>query len=100
MGVTVQFLRLSKNRDEHGRNILQEVFRVRMLENRGVLLQLVSHLINDEAAVIGQSVMRLAQKRAFLIDIQDAEGNSGNNVIALRNTPALAIRPAKRRRPD
>ena len=66
MGVTVQFLRLSKNRDEHGWNILQEVFRVRMLENRGVLLQLVSHLINDEAPSSAKASCVLRRSARFL----------------------------------
>ena len=41
-----------KNGDEHRRNILQKIFRFRLVEKRGVLLQLVRHLINNEAAAV------------------------------------------------
>ncbi len=39
-----------KNRDEHWRDILQEIFRFGTLENRGVLSQFVGDLVNDELA--------------------------------------------------
>src|SRR4051812_43330457 len=89
MGVTVQFLGLSKNGDEHGRNVLQEIFRLRMFENCCVLLQLVRHLIDDKAPVIGQSIVGLAQERALFVDVQNAERDSGENVITFRNATTL-----------
>ncbi len=80
---------LAKNGDEHWRNILQAIFRVRLFEERGVLLQLVSHLINDKGAAVRKRVMRFLQKRALFIDIQDTERNPGQDVVARGDPKAL-----------
>src|SRR5438132_11252066 len=53
--------RFMKNSDEHWRDILQEVFRFRVLEKRGVLLQFVCYLINDETAARRQCIVRFSQ---------------------------------------
>src|SRR5712691_4331117 len=79
---------LFKYGDEHRRDILQEIFRVRALEKFGVLLQLVRHLINDETAAGRERVMRFLQERAFLVDLEDAERDAGKDVIAMRETAA------------
>src|SRR3982750_1629227 len=52
--MAVSPVRFVKHRDEHRRNILQHVFRVRAIEERGVLPELVRYLVNNEAAAIRQ----------------------------------------------
>ena len=91
---------LAKNGDEHRRNILQAIFRVRLFEERGVLLQLVSHLINNKGAAVRKRVVRFLQKRALFIDIQDTERNPGQDVIAARRSRAAAVHREGRRRRD
>src|SRR6266404_534045 len=71
-----------KHRDEHRRNILQKIFRLRVLENFRVLLQFVRDLVNDETAASRERVMRLPEQGAFLVDLKNTEGNSGHDVIA------------------
>src|SRR5256885_5066898 len=53
--------RFMKNSDEHRRDILQGKFRFRVLEKRGVLLQFVCNLINDETAARRQRIVRFSQ---------------------------------------
>ena len=54
-----------------------------MLEKRGVLLQFVGYLVNDESAVRRESVIRFSKERAFLLDLENAERNARKDVIAL-----------------
>src|SRR5215212_1428262 len=82
MSVAVYHRAFAKLGDEHRWDILQEIFRFSMFKVGGVLLQLVSHLINDEAAVLCQSFISFVQQRTFLVQLQNAEGNSGENVVA------------------
>src|ERR1051325_8437781 len=56
-----------KDGDEHGRDILQEIFGLHAVEQFGVLLQLVRDLVNDEAAAGRERVMSFSQERAFLV---------------------------------
>ena len=74
---------LVKDSDEHGRDVLQEVFRFAMLEKRRVLLQFVGYLVNDESAVRRESVIGFLKERPFLIDRENAEWNARKDVIAL-----------------
>src|SRR6266487_2450680 len=76
---TVRFL---KNSNEHGRNVLQEIFGRRTLENFGMLLQFVGDLINDEATANCERVMSLLQQRALLVDLENAKRDAGNDIIA------------------
>src|ERR1051326_3451648 len=52
--------RFVKYGNEHRRDILQEIFRFPMFEKRGVLLQFVGDLINDETAARRQRVIRFS----------------------------------------
>ncbi len=54
----IQRLAPLKNGNKHGRYVLQEIFRLRMLEKFGVLLQFIRYLINDETAARRQRIMR------------------------------------------
>src|SRR5438552_3806823 len=80
---TVRFL---ENSDEHGRNVLQEIFGLCTLENFGVLLQFVGDLINDEAAANREPVMSLLQQRALFVDLQNAKRDARNDIIARVDT--------------
>src|SRR5215471_3851302 len=82
-------LALLENSDEHRRNILQEIFRLGVLEKGGVLFQFVCHLINDETAAGRERIMCFLQKRAFLIDLENTKRDAGKNVIAFGNAAAL-----------
>jgi len=53
------------------RNVLQEIFGLRALEDFGVLLQFVGDLLNDEAAAIGERVMSCWSKRRALVDLEN-----------------------------
>ena len=76
-----------KYRDKHWRDILQKIFRFVALENGGVLPQLVGDLVNDKLAVRLQRIVRFSQQRALLLNLENAERNAGENVIA-RSEPA------------
>src|SRR6266481_2167187 len=82
---------LVKNRDEHWRDILQEIFRFGTLENGGVLPQFVSDLVNDELASLLKRFVRFSQQRALLIDLENAERDAGENVIARTETVAFQL---------
>src|SRR5205823_14231530 len=75
--ITIKLARFTENGYEHWRNILQEIFGVGLRSKIDrVLTQFVCHLINDERASRGESIMRLPQEIAFLFDLQNTEGNS------------------------
>src|SRR5437660_11475103 len=90
---TVRFL---ENSDEHGRNVLQEIFGLCTLENFGVLLQFVGDLINDEAAASRESVMSLLQQRALFVDLQNAKRDARNDVIPSVDTASAQHQPNER----
>ena len=56
-----------ENRDEHRRNILQEIFRLGALEKRGVLAQLIRHLIDDEIAALRERFIRFRRSARFFL---------------------------------
>src|SRR5437879_4441681 len=66
---SIQHICFPKNRDEHRRNVLQKIFRLRLIENGGVLFQLVRNLVDDEAAVRSEGFMRFLQEPTFLVDV-------------------------------
>src|SRR5438552_13213061 len=75
--ISIKLARFTENGDEHWRNILQEIFGLGLRSKIGrVLAQFVCHLINDERAARGESIMCLPQKIAFLFDLQNTEWNS------------------------
>src|SRR6266705_6145108 len=80
-----------KNSDEHRRYVLQKIFRFGVLEQGGVLLQFIGHLINDETAARRERVMCFTQERTFLVDLKDAEWNAGKDVIAASNPAAFRL---------
>src|SRR4029453_1776429 len=82
---------LVKHRDKHWRDILQKIFRFVALENGRVLSQFIGDLVNDEFAVRLQRVVRLAQQRALLIDLENAERDAGENVIARSESAAFQL---------
>src|SRR6059058_3192512 len=82
-----------KNRDEHRWNVLQKIFRPRLGEHGGVIAQLVRDLVDDELSTVRQRVMRLLQKGALLVFLEDTERNTREDVIALVQTaPAQFVR--------
>src|SRR5439155_7212757 len=70
------------NGDEHRRNVLQEIFGLRALENLGVLFKFVGDLINNETSAIGQRIVRLLEQSARFVDLENAKRDSGNDIIA------------------
>jgi hypothetical protein len=62
-----------------------------VLENGSVLLQHVSHLVNNERSIVRQGIVGLFQKRALLVDVEDAERDARENVIASRDPAALQL---------
>ena len=52
---------------------------------RGVLAQLVCHLINNESAARRERVMCLLKQVAFFFVLKNAERDSRNDVIALHD---------------
>ena len=92
--MAVPRLSLLKDGDEHRRNILQTILGFRAVEKGGVLPEFIRHLINDEAPPGREGVVCILQQSAFLFDLENAEGNAGKNVIAMRNA---AERAAPRR---
>src|SRR6185437_6694283 len=80
-----------KHRDKHWRDILQKIFRFIALENCGVLPQLVGDLVNDELAVGLKRIVRLSQQCALLLDLENAERNAGENVIARSESAAFQL---------
>src|SRR4030095_429544 len=80
-----------KHRDKHWRDILQEIFRFGALENGGVLPQFVGDLVNDEFAAGFECGVRFSQQRALLVDLENAERDAGENVIARGETVAFQL---------
>src|SRR5512132_654475 len=80
-----------KHRDKHWRDILQKIFRFVALENCGVLPQLVGYLVNDKLAVRLKRIVRLSQQCALLLDLENAERNTGENVIARSESAAFQL---------
>ena len=80
-----------KHRDKHWRDILQKIFRFVALENGGVLPQLISDLVNDKLAVRLKGIVGLSQQCALLLDLENAERNSGENVIARSESTAFQL---------
>jgi hypothetical protein len=78
-----------ENRDEHRRNVLQKIFGIRAIEEGGVLSQFIRHLIDDEAATGLERLVCFLEQGAFLFDLENAEWNARENVIALRDAAAL-----------
>ena len=68
---------------------MQEIFGFSVLEKFGVLLQLVRDLVDDKSAAGRERVVRLLKKSALLVDLQNAEWNSGNDVVAGFDLPAM-----------
>ena len=71
-----------KNRDEHWRDILQEIFRFGALEDRSVLPQFIGDLVNDELAARLKRIIRFSQQRALLLNFENAKRDAGENIIA------------------
>src|SRR5215831_16889540 len=80
-----------KHGDKHRRDILQKIFRFVALENGGVLPQLIGDLVDDELAIRLERIVRLAQQRALLLDLENAERNAGENVIARSESAAFQL---------
>src|SRR4029453_18442933 len=80
-----------KYRDKHWRDILQKIFRFVALENGGVLPQLIGNLVNDKLAVRLKRIVCLPQQCALLLDLEDAERNAGENVIARSESAAFQL---------
>src|SRR6476659_1363001 len=78
-----------KHRDKHWRDILQKIFRFGALENGGVLPQLIGDLVNDKLAVRLKRIVRLSQKCALLLDLENAERNTGEKIIARIESASL-----------
>src|SRR5205807_1879856 len=83
--------RFVKDSNEHWWDILQEVFRFRVLEKCGVLLQFVGDLVNDETATRRQRLIRFSQQRAFLVDLENAERNAGKNIVAASDAATFEL---------
>src|SRR2546421_5839195 len=82
MRFAVAAVRFFKNRDEHGRNVLQEIFGLGAVENFSVLLQLVRDLINDKPTAGCERFVSLLKQSALLVDLQNAKRDAGNDIIA------------------
>src|SRR5213078_1408329 len=80
-----------KNRDEHWRDILQEILRFGALENGGVLPQFVGDLVNDELASLLKRIVRFSQQGTLLVDLENAERDAGEDVIARSETMAFQL---------
>src|SRR2546422_11719105 len=66
---SIQHVRFLENRDEHRRNVLQKILGLRLIENRGVLFQLVRNLVDDETAAWSEGIIRFLQEPTFLVDM-------------------------------
>src|SRR5207253_6010727 len=82
MRCAVAAVRFLKNRDEHRRNVLQEIFGFGTVENFSVLLQLVRDLINDKPTASCECVMGLLEQSPLLVDLQNAKRDAGNDIVA------------------
>src|ERR1041385_3646965 len=89
--------RLLENGNEHRRNILQAILRFRVLEQRGVLSEFVRYLIDDEAAARRERVVGFPQERPFFVDLQNAERDAGEDVVAVGETETLQFLRKPRR---
>src|SRR6266404_520147 len=62
-----------------------------------MLLQLICHLINDEAAARRQCVVCFLEERTLLIDLENAERNARKNIMAFGDAaPLQFVRQTRR----
>ena len=62
-----------------------------------MLAQFVCHLINNEGAPGAEGVVGFAQQITFSFNLENAEWNSGDDVVAVRNTAFGQFRSNGRR---
>jgi len=75
-----------EHRDEHGRNILQAVLGFGAIEKGRVLPEFVRHLVDDEGTAGLERIVSVLEERPLLFDLENAKGNAGEDVIALRDS--------------
>jgi hypothetical protein len=77
--------RLVEFRHEHRRQVLQAVLGLDSGEMAAVADQLIGHLVDDEGGVVvrGEGIVGAAEQFALLFRLQDAEGDSGDDVVAM-----------------
>src|ERR1700716_972738 len=86
MRFAVAAVRFLENRDEHGRNVLQEIFGLGAVEDFSVLPQLVRDLVNDKPTASRERVVGLLEQSALFVDLQNAKGDAGKDIIARVDT--------------
>jgi hypothetical protein len=89
MEMAIPVVRFPEDGDEHRRNILQEILGFRVIEQAGMLPELIRDLINDESPAGRDRCMGLLKEGALLPNIEDAEGNAGDDVVAVGDAAAL-----------
>ena len=82
---------LLENRDEHWRNILEKILRLHAIEDGSMLAQFVRDLVDDEVAAVRERLICFRQQRSLFFDFENAERDSGENVVAVRDAAALQL---------
>src|SRR5437763_17165553 len=82
--VSAQFAGFAENSDKHRRNVLQEIFGLGLRRKIDCMLaQFVCHLINNEGAAGGESVVGFTQEITLFFILENAEWNSGDDVVTV-----------------
>ena len=82
---------LMENGDEHWWNIREKILRLDAIKKRGVLSEFIRDLVDDEAAAVRERLICFREQRPLFFDFENAERDSGENVIAVRDAPALQL---------
>ena len=84
-------IHLMENGNEHWWNIREKIFRLHAIKKRGVLSEFIRDLIDDEATAVRKRLICFREQRPLFFDFENAERDSGENIIAVRNAPARQL---------
>src|SRR5437868_4303784 len=82
---------LMKNGDEHRWNIREKILRLHAFKKRGVLSEFIRDLVDDEATAVSKRLICFREQCSLFFDFENAERDSGENIIAVRDAPALQL---------
>ena len=82
---------LMENGDEHWWNIREKILRLRAIKKRGVLSEFIRDLVDDEAAALRKRLICFREQRPLFFDFENAERDSGKNIVAVGDAPALQL---------
>ena len=82
---------LMENGDEHWWNIREKILRLHAIKKRGVLSEFIRDLVDDEATAVSKRLICFREQCSLFFDFENAERDSRENVVTVRDAPALQL---------